>query len=51
MNGYPPQAGAPATPWKAVTDASGKTYYHNQATQQTTWVKPEDLYDDFEVRL
>jgi pre-mRNA-processing factor 40 len=49
MNGYPPPMGAPATPWKAVQDGEGKTYYYNQATQQTTWEKPEDLYDDYEV--
>ena len=30
--------------WKATTDASsGRTYYFNTATRETTWTKPEDF--------
>jgi len=42
--------GAPATPWREVTNEEGKTYYHNTVLNTTTWTKPADLYDDFDVR-
>jgi hypothetical protein len=30
-----------STPWKSFVDhASGRTYYHNSATQVTTWEHP-----------
>ena len=33
--------------WAAVVDeASGKTYYYNEDTQETTWVKPEGFVDE-----
>ncbi|KAH3918407.1 hypothetical protein HBH56_036200 [Parastagonospora nodorum] len=51
MNGFAPPMGAPATPWREVTNEEGKTYYHNTLLNTTTWTKPEDLYDDFERAL
>lgn len=45
----PPPAPAPAAPpaygqlppgWEATQDASGKTYYYNRDTQQTSWDPP-----------
>jgi hypothetical protein len=33
--------------WKAVTDpASGKTYYYNKISRETTWTKPRGLMGD-----
>ena len=33
--------------WKAVTDPStGKPYYHNEATGETRWDKPDDQMND-----
>jgi pre-mRNA-processing factor 40 len=50
MNGYPPPAGAPASPWQeAKNEADGRIYYYNAITKQTTWEKPEELKDDVEV--
>ena len=35
---------SPETVWKAVNDAdTGKTYYHNQETDETTWVRPSEM--------
>eukprot|EP00667_Euglena_gracilis_P023834 EG_transcript_27104 len=44
----PPQPAAKAAPvevsrredWREYRDGTGKTYYHNVATKETTWVKP-----------
>lgn len=47
MNGFPP-IGAP-TPWKEATDAAGKKYYYNSATQATQWDKPVELMNEQEV--
>lgn len=49
MNGYPPPMGVPASPWRAVRTAEGKEYYHNAATNATTWEKPDELKDEVEV--
>lgn len=49
MNGYPPPMGMPAPAWRAVKTADGKEYYHNAATNATTWEKPDELKDDVEV--
>ncbi|KAH6615283.1 hypothetical protein C7974DRAFT_403615 [Boeremia exigua] len=48
MNGYPPAMGMPAPAWRAVKTADGKEYYHNAATNATTWEKPDELKDDVE---
>lgn len=32
-------------PWAEVDDGSGNSYYHNIATGESTWVKPEGLKD------
>merc|ERR1711972_238476 len=51
--GTPPPAGAPTEParpsatpsgdWEQIHDpASGKPYYRNRATGQTTWTPPQD---------
>ena len=34
--------------WRAVTDASGKTYYYNTNTKQSTWELPtgESVQDE-----
>ncbi|KAJ4352873.1 U1 snRNP protein [Ascochyta clinopodiicola] len=48
MNGYPPPMGMPAPAWRAVKTADGKEYYHNAATNATTWEKPDELKDDVE---
>jgi hypothetical protein len=50
MNGYPPPMGAPVSAWRAVKTADGKEYYHNAATNATTWDKPDELKDEVEVR-
>lgn len=50
MNGYPPPMGAPISAWRAVKTADGKEYYHNAATNATTWDKPDELKDEVEVR-
>lgn len=49
MNGYPPPMGMPASAWRAVKTADGKEYYHNAATNATTWEKPDELKDEVEV--
>lgn len=49
MNGYPPPMGMAAPAWRAVKTADGKEYYHNAATNATTWEKPDELKDDIEV--
>ena len=40
--GPPPRAGPPPTsPWTALKTDDGKhTYYHNRATNETTWTRP-----------
>lgn len=50
MNGYPPPMGAPVSAWRPVKTADGKEYYHNAATNATTWDKPDELKDEVEVR-
>ena len=50
MNGYPPPMGAPISAWRPVKTADGKEYYHNAATNATTWDKPDELKDEVEVR-
>jgi pre-mRNA-processing factor 40 len=42
--------GMPASAWRAVKTADGKEYYHNAATNATTWEKPDELKDEVEVR-
>lgn len=49
MNGYPPPMGMPVSAWRAVKTADGKEYYHNAATNATTWEKPDELKDEIEV--
>ena len=41
--------GAPISAWRAVKTADGKEYYHNAATNATTWDKPDELKDEIEV--
>ncbi|KAF9696155.1 hypothetical protein EKO04_005919 [Ascochyta lentis] len=48
MNGYPAPMGMPAPAWRAVKTADGKEYYHNAATNATTWEKPDELKDEVE---
>ncbi|KAF2632253.1 hypothetical protein BU25DRAFT_359043 [Macroventuria anomochaeta] len=48
MNGYPPPMGMPVSAWRAVKTAEGKEYYHNAATNATTWEKPDELKDEVE---
>ena len=45
--GPPPRAGPPPTsPWTALKTDDGKhTYYHNRATNETTWTRPPGFVD------
>ncbi|KAL1604485.1 U1 snRNP protein [Nothophoma quercina] len=43
--------GMPASAWRAVKTADGKEYYHNAATNATTWEKPDELKDEVERAL
>jgi len=47
MNGYPPPM---ASTWREVKHADGRAYYHNTATNETSWEKPDELKDEVEVR-
>uniref|UniRef100_A0A915KH10 Transcription elongation regulator 1 n=1 Tax=Romanomermis culicivorax TaxID=13658 RepID=A0A915KH10_ROMCU len=42
--GGPPDAGA-ASPWQEYRAPDGRPYYHNMATNETTWEKPQMLKD------
>jgi hypothetical protein len=36
--------------WQAKVDpASGRTFYYNRITRQTTWTEPGDMYESFEL--
>ncbi|KAF1930827.1 uncharacterized protein M421DRAFT_418302 [Didymella exigua CBS 183.55] len=48
MNSYPPPVGMAPPAWRAVKTADGKEYYHNAATNATTWEKPDELKDEVE---
>ena len=56
MNGYPPPPGPGMMPprpsaWQVHKQPdTGKEYYHNPATGETKWDKPEELLTDEEVR-
>ena len=39
----PPVAPAPATHWREVSSADGRTYYHNQRTNETAWQRPAEM--------
>jgi len=39
----PPPPLAPTTDWKEVSSSDGRTYYHNQRTNETTWQRPVEL--------
>ena len=45
--GPPPRAGPPPpSPWTALKTEDGKhTYYHNRATNETTWTRPPGFVD------
>jgi hypothetical protein len=56
MNGYPPPPGPGMMPpprasaWQIHKQPdTGKEYYHNPATGETKWDKPEELMTDEEV--
>jgi len=36
-------APAPITDWKEVSSSDGRTYYHNQRTNQTAWERPAEM--------
>jgi hypothetical protein len=56
MNGYPPPPGPGMMPprpsvWRTyTTEETGKPYYHNTVTNETTYQKPEELFTAEEVR-
>lgn len=50
MNGYPPPVAATGSSWREVKHADGRAYYHNLATNETSWEKPDELKDEVEVR-
>lgn len=37
--------------WQEVPDSTGKVYYYNSETGESTWEKPEELFTDFERAL
>ena len=47
--GQPETGGQPQTDrgvWKEYTDPEGRTYYHNAATNESTWTLPQDAQPD-----
>lgn len=46
MNGY----SGPLGPWETIVPKDGsKEYYHNHVTKVTTYDKPKDPKDEYEV--
>ena len=43
IRGEAAPAPAPVTDWKEVRSSDGRTYYHNQRTNQTSWERPAEL--------
>lgn len=37
--------------WQEVADSTGKVYFYNSETGESTWEKPEELFTDFERAL
>ena len=46
----PPPAVAPTGWWAAVDNATGRMYYYNRRTQETSWTIPEGLTKD-QIRM